>query len=184
MLYLDSLDHAGMAGQVRAATAGAAGYSVARLPGPTPPEHQDAVAAMYQVLNDAPQVSSSQQDEQWTAGRVAAEDQWHAARGNRVYAILARTGTNAQPAGLTRIVVRSAGDLALQLETAVAAAHRGHRLGYLMKATMLSWLLEAEPQVRRISTFNTASNAHMIAVNAELGYIPVERWTFFERPAG
>ena len=53
-----------------------------------------------------------------------------------------------------------------------------------MACRQLGWLLQAEPQVRRISTFNTATNEHMIAINTELGFIPVERWTFFERAVG
>ena len=49
-------------------------------------------------------------------------------------------------------------------------AHRGHRLGLLLKAEMLRWLAEAEPQVTSIDTWNAESNDHMIAVNERLRY--------------
>jgi len=35
---------------------------------------------------------------------------------------------------------------------------------------MLRWLQSAEPQLRTISTWNSASNDHMIAINELLGY--------------
>jgi hypothetical protein len=35
---------------------------------------------------------------------------------------------------------------------------------------MLRWLQTDEPQVRVLSTWNAASNDHMVAVNEALGY--------------
>jgi GNAT superfamily N-acetyltransferase len=150
------------------------------MAGPVPADRLEAVAAMFGVVNDAPQESAALEDESWTAGRVGAEDQWRAARGELVCTILAWCDASGQPAGLTRLAVRATGDLALQLETAVAREHRGRRLGYLLKASMLGWLADAAPRVRRISTFNAAGNEHMIAVNAALGFVPEERRTFCE----
>ena len=51
-------------------------------------------------------------------------------------------------------------------------AHRGHRLGLLLKAEMNLWLAGAEPQLRTVDTWNAESNDHMIAVNEMLAY----RW--------
>ena len=53
--------------------------------------------------------------------------------------------------------------------------HRGHRLGLLLKAEMMRWLAEAEPQIATIDTDNAESNRHMIAVNERLGYRVVGR---------
>jgi len=66
---------------------------------------------------------------------------------------------------------------AFQLITAVTAAHRGHRLGLLVKVAMLEWLATAEPQLKRITTWNAEDNKYMIAVNEALGY------TVFGAPA-
>ena len=180
ILYLDTLDTGAVDGLLAEATTRAVGYEIVRITGPVPTGYLDAVAAMYEVMNDAPVESAALQDEKWTPGRVAGLDGWLAARGDQVYTILATCGEGGQPAGMTRIAVRAAGDLAVQLDTAVATAHRGRRLGMLMKASMLRWLMAAQPQVRRITTFNAASNAHMIAVNEALGFVPVERWTGVE----
>ena len=179
MLYLDTLDSEAVDRLLAEATTRAAGFELARFTGPVPDGHLGSVVAMYEVMNDAPPESGAIEDEKWTPERVAGLDEWFAARGDRVYTILATCGETGQPAGMTRIAVRTA-DLALQLDTSVAAAHRGHRLGMLMKASMLRWLIAAEPHVRRITTFNAASNVHMLAVNEALGFVPVERWTSVE----
>ena len=57
-----------------------------------------------------------------------------------------------------------------QEDTSVVRSHRGHRLGQLLKADMMRWLAEAEPQLETVDTFNAESNAHMVAVNERLGY--------------
>jgi RimJ/RimL family protein N-acetyltransferase len=180
MLYLDTVDSQAIAGLLADATPRAVGYELVRMTGPVPDSYLDSVAAMYEVMNDAPVESEALEDEKWTPERAADLDQWLAARGDRVYTILATCGEAGEPAGMTRIEVPAAGDLAYQLDTAVAADHRGHGLGIFMKASMLRWLMANEPQVRRISTFNAASNVHMIAVNETLGFVPVERWTSVE----
>lgn len=45
---------------------------------------------------------------------------------------------------------------------------------------MLRWVMAGEPQLRRITTFNAASNVHMIGVYEALGFVPVERSTSVE----
>ena len=57
-----------------------------------------------------------------------------------------------------------------QGNTAVARPHRGHLLGLLVKAALMQWLADAEPCVRKVVTYNSAANSHMIAINEELGY--------------
>ena len=52
----------------------------------------------------------------------------------------------------------------------MARAHRGHRLGLLLKIDMMRWLAEAEPQVEVIETWNNVDNDFMINVNEALGY--------------
>ena len=58
----------------------------------------------------------------------------------------------------------------LQGDTAVARAHRGHRLGLLLKIDMMHWLAEAEPQFEVVETWNNADNGFMISVNESIGY--------------
>ena len=85
-----------------------------------------------------------------------------------VAAIADATG---EMAALTEVAINPEHpDWAFQQLTAVTRAHRGHRLGLLVKTVMLEWLASAEPRVERVATGNAASNKHMIAVNEALGY--------------
>jgi hypothetical protein len=59
---------------------------------------------------------------------------------------------------------------ASQFDTSVVRAHRGNRLGLLLKIGMIRWLATEEPQVRILDTDNAASNSYMIAVNDLIGY--------------
>jgi RimJ/RimL family protein N-acetyltransferase len=68
-----------------------------------------------------------------------------------------------------------------QHDTSVVAAHRGHRLGLLLKTDMLRWLAEAEPGLATLDTWNMESNAHMIGVNERLGYEVLGREVEFQR---
>ena len=60
-----------------------------------------------------------------------------------------------------------------QHDTTVVDAHRGHRLGVLLKTDMVRWLGEVEPACGILTTSNAESNTHMIAVNDLLGYRPI-----------
>jgi RimJ/RimL family protein N-acetyltransferase len=68
-----------------------------------------------------------------------------------------------------------------QHDTSVVRGHRGHRLGLLLKADMMRWLADAEPQLETIDTWNAESNAHMIAVNERLGYRALGRTLQYQR---
>lgn len=60
-------------------------------------------------------------------------------------------------------------------------AHRGHRLGVLLKTEMLRWLAETQPQLETIDTWNAQSNDHMIGVNEALGYEILGRTVAYQR---
>jgi RimJ/RimL family protein N-acetyltransferase len=67
----------------------------------------------------------------------------------------------------------------------VSRAHRGHRLGLLLKIAMMRWLAEAEPQLELLETWNNADNRFMISVNELLGYRLSNTFATYEltRPA-
>jgi GNAT superfamily N-acetyltransferase len=162
----------GLVASLRETAAGAAaGYSLASWTGPTPEEHLDRVAAGFNAMNDAPH-SADREDDIWDAQRV--RDRADAAvregclRGYSVAAIAESTG---EMAGLTQVFVDPEyPEWGHQGVTAVTRPHRGHRLGLLIKATMLEWLATEEPKLERIATDNAATNKYMIAVNETLGY--------------
>ncbi|UJW28730.1 GNAT family N-acetyltransferase [Saccharothrix sp. AJ9571] len=74
-------------------------------------------------------------------------------------------------AGFTEVFVHSRRPgWGYQRDTAVLAGHRGHGLGFCMKAHMARWLVADLPALERISTTTGTENAHMIQVNQAICY--------------
>jgi len=61
---------------------------------------------------------------------------------------------------------------AYQWDTLVVRAHRGHRLGALMKIATMRELESGGYVTQRIMTSNNSLNTAMIAVNEALGFYP------------
>jgi RimJ/RimL family protein N-acetyltransferase len=149
----------------------AAGYSLVRWSGPTPPEYRDPLARVLNAYADAPH-DEGYEAEAWDADRVRDRgDGPIAAMGERRYTVAAVHDASGELAAMTQLGV-SPDDprWGHQGLTAVTRRHRGHRLGLLVKTAMLEWLAEAEPGIERIETGNAAANDHMIAVNDALGF--------------
>ena len=89
----------------------------------------------------------------------------------RRYSLAAFHDDTGDMAALTVVTVDpDVPDWGHQQITAVTKAHRGHRLGLLVKTAMLGWLAETEPRLEHIETWNAGANQHMIAINESLGY--------------
>ncbi len=147
------------------------GYVLERILAPSPEELLPALAEATAAINDAPLDDLDFEDEVFTADRVRAYEQTQKLLGFRVYRIIARHAASGEIAGLTVVTVdREQPTQGHQHDTSVVGKHRGHRLGQLLKADMLRWLAEAEPQLKYVDTFNAESNSHMVAVNERLGY--------------
>jgi GNAT superfamily N-acetyltransferase len=160
----------------------AAGYSLLRWTGPVPDEYAEQFAGVVNAFNDAPK-GENVEDRLWTAERVLERGGTFTRAGLvRGYTVAAKHVASGEMVAVTEIVVDPAWpDWGWQQLTAVTRAHRGHRLGLLVKAAMLEWLAEVEPQLERIETGNAAVNEHMIAVNETLGYEVVPPgWQFYE----
>jgi GNAT superfamily N-acetyltransferase len=149
----------------------AAGYSLVSWTGSTPEEHLDRVAAGFNAMNDAPH-APDREDDVWDAQRVRDRADAALLEGClRGYSIAAVADATGEMAGLTQVFVDPEfPEWGHQGVTAVIRAHRGHRLGLLVKAAMLEWLATEEPKLERIATDNASTNKYMIAVNETLGY--------------
>lgn len=167
------------------AAAHAAGYELLRIAGRTPGHLLEAVSEMTAAINDAPIDDLDMEDEVFPVERIEAYEAAQEARGQRLYRVVARHRGTGALAGHTVVAVDSErpwiGD---QHDTSVVADHRGHRLGLLLKADMVRWLLEAEPQLATIDTWNMESNRFMIGVNEKLGYEVLGRELQVQRDVG
>jgi GNAT superfamily N-acetyltransferase len=157
----------------------AAGYSLVRWEGATPPERLRQSAQLQEMLNDAPH-DASWEPERWDTARIQRMDRHNAERGRRVYSIAA-IAESGEMAALTQVAVNEERrEWGWQDLTAVARAHRGHRLGMTIKSAMIDWLASVEPQIEQIVTWNAEQNKHMIAINEALGFevlgVPSRSW--------
>jgi RimJ/RimL family protein N-acetyltransferase len=157
-------------------------YELVRLEGYTPDDMLPGLVELTSAINDAPLDDLEWEDEIYSVERVQAYERAQIEAGYRFYRLVARHRATGELAGHTVAEVDvEQPAIGHQHDTTVARAHRGHRLGLLLKAEMMLWLAEAEPQLERIYTFNAESNAHMIAVNERLGYRPMGRVLEFQR---
>ena len=157
-------------------------YELVRLVGAMPDELMDAYVHAVSAINDAPMDDLDIEDEVHDADRVRSYELAQASSGHRLYRVLARHRRTGEIAGHTVVVVEAERPhLGDQHDTSVVRAHRGHRLGLLLKADMMRWLREAEPALQTVYTYNAQSNDHMIAVNERLGYRVMDRSLQFQR---
>ena len=171
--HLAELDLEALAVLHREASTAARDYELLRVPA-VPEELLEPFAELAASINDAPLDDLDIEDEVYNPERVRNYEESAHRREMTLYRVLARHRDSGELAAHTALVVdRHRPQIAYQHDTAVARPHRGHRLGLLVKAELLRWLKEAEPQLRTVDTWNAESNDHMIAVNEALGY----RWT-------
>lgn len=152
----------------------AAEYELLHWTDECPDEYLDQLALlMSRMSTDAPSGGLSYEAETWDAARVRhVQDTWRLA-GLTSLVAAARHRTTGELAAYSVLQLTDAKPwLASQDDTLVAGAHRGHRLGMMVKIRNLRVLLAGYPAVRRVTTFNAAENDHMLAINIALGFRP------------
>jgi GNAT superfamily N-acetyltransferase len=175
---------AGRLGELRSSVkAASAGYTLLDWSGPMPGAYLDAVARLNEAMHDAPH-GAGLEAQRWDAERVRATERRALSQGLRHYSVAAKDERTGELAGLTELSVDPAHPgWGHQELTVVARAHRGHRLGLLLKVAMLELLAEREPQLEAIETYNAETNAHMVGINEMLGYRVTGRLAFWQMPA-
>jgi GNAT superfamily N-acetyltransferase len=148
----------------------AAGYSLLSWSGVAPDEHLDHVARLNNAMADAPR-DDAVQPTVWDADRVRKVEQEVAQHGVRTHTVAARDRATGEIVALTEICTEAGvPGWAFQMDTVVLPAHRGHRLGLLVKVAMLESLPDLGVAVERIVTGNAGANKYMIAINEQLGF--------------
>ncbi len=184
-LHLRKLPDGLIAGRRAEATAASAGYTLMSWVGSTPPEYWERLAEVLNAFGDRP-ADEGFEHGSFDADRVRAQfDLATRYDSLRRYSVAALHEGTGEIAALTQLYVTpEAPGWAMQGLTVAARAHRGHRLGLLVKSSMLEWLAAEEPGVEHIVTDNADSNEFMIAVNELLGFEvlpPAFQW--YQMPA-
>lgn len=121
------------------------------------------------LLSEAPSGEDSLENEFWDAERVRHEERSWNDQG-RVAQTAAAVAPDGRLVGHTQLVFAADGVEACQWDTLVLPEHRGRGLGLALKRHAMREAADLLEGRRRISTWNAASNTHMIAVNEALGY--------------
>lgn len=150
------------------------GYRLVRWRDHVPDDLVDGRADLSRRLStDAPVDDLDLREEYWDAARVRRQEDLAAAQGRTVVAAGAvHEATGALVAYSDLALVAERPERVFQWDTVVRADHRGRRLGLAVKLQVLRELAEHFPAARYVSTWNAASNRHMIAVNEALGFSP------------
>jgi GNAT superfamily N-acetyltransferase len=174
-LTLDDDAYAGIAAHLTAARAASGDYRLVSWDAPTPAEFAAGYGAVKAAMStDAPAAGIEYDEEQWDADRVDAHDRQYVDAGRRLHVTAAQHIATGELVAFTELVIGH--DLSAttqQEDTLVARAHRGHRLGMLVKsAALLAWR-DIAPDSRRVITFNAEENRPMLDINEALGFTPV-----------
>lgn len=161
----------------QAARPHAVGYRVVTWRDDTPDEHVHELARLEgRMTVDAPMGELDYEGEDWDAARIRVQEARRQRMG-RVAWTAAAVAPDGSLAGFTTIdLAADSDDMGFQQSTIVDLAHRGRRLGMLLKAANLRAVLRDRPGVQAIWTWNADSNRHMIGINEALGY-QVEGWS-------
>ena len=152
--------------------AGPADLELVHLTHPCSEDWVGALVATVNAMNDAPTDDLEMADTIVDAAMVRTEIEARAARGLEYRGALAVTAQG-EAAGITEVFVnRHRPAASWQWSTVVLPAHRGRGIGRWLKASMWQRLRDTEPQVTGLHTGNAASNAHMLAINNEMGFVP------------
>jgi len=164
------------------AEAAAADYRLERVRPPITDQLLQEMIEVTAAINDAPMGALTYEDEIFDLQRMRDIETARAGTGRQTYRIIARHRETGEIGGHTELTVHpEETHFGHQGDTSVARAHRGHRLGLLLKINMMRWMADAEPQLRVIETWNNVDNTFMINVNEALGYRLSRVFATFER---
>jgi GNAT superfamily N-acetyltransferase len=149
----------------------AEGYRILGWTGAWPAEWLDDRVEFGVVMStDVPRGGYDVTDQVWDAARVRATEALTETSDRDYLVTAALDERSGRLVGFSEIrVPRGAPQRVYQGDTLVLGAHRGHRLGMLMKLANLRQLADRWPSCREVVTHNASDNGPMIAVNDALG---------------
>src|SRR5262249_30692121 len=132
------------------------GYSLVQWRDAVPEEIIEDVAALQsRLVLDAPRGDLEVEQELYDADRVRRQEATRLGRGDHWYATAARHDGTGRIVAHTKLAFEADDDThARQRVTIVEPAHRGRRLGLIVKSANLAHTRAHEPALRVIDTWN------------------------------
>ncbi|WP_430592650.1 GNAT family N-acetyltransferase [Humidisolicoccus flavus] len=151
-------------------------YDIETWEAPSPESVRAELAVLKQRMSsDAPNGGIAIDEDPWDEARIADAEQGILRGGRRLLISAARHRASNHLVAFSELVIPEELDRTVaQEDTLVLQEHRGHRLGFLVKAANLAALEQRAPGHPAVTTYNAAENAPMLAVNAKLGFKPVD----------
>ena len=178
-LDLAAVDRAQFAAWAAAAPANA-GYRVVRWTDRCPQDLVQPYVAALRSMADSPQEEFAYESPGYDPERLRAEEEHLVSSGARRH-LVAAVAEDGSVAGMTTYVLYDGEPAGVEIwDTCVVAAHRGRGLGLRLKAEATLWMLRDAPGARRVRTYNSQANTHMLAVNRRLGYRAAGREEVYE----
>ncbi|WP_027344013.1 GNAT family N-acetyltransferase [Hamadaea tsunoensis] len=160
------------------------GYSLVQWRDAAPEKIIGDVAALQSRLTlDAPTGGLAAEQARYDTERIRRQERTEQGRGHRSYSTAVRHDATGEVVARTKLAFESADDThARQRITIVEPAHRGRRLGLIVKSANHAYARAHEPRLRVVDAWNAEENSHMRAVNTVLGFRPVDAWPVFQLP--
>ena len=149
-------------------------YRLHTWEGDVPAEWVEQFAVLRtRMSTDVPMAGLEIEEDPWDAARVRQEEEKARRSGHAVLTTAVEhvpTGALVGYSGIDYALDRP--QPAFQGDTIVLRAHRGNRLGMLVKTAQLLRLPEVRPGAARIHTWNAEENERMLEINVALGFRP------------
>jgi GNAT superfamily N-acetyltransferase len=156
----------------------AGGYTVVRWGNVVPDDYLEGMSYLtHRMSTDIPLGDLEWEPEAWDAERLRGFERALEARGGRCYTTAVVHDESGHVVGYTNLAyARDDPTHAWQWNTIVEPAHRGHRLGLVLKLENIKYALAHEPATRTVITWNAGSNDHMISINEAMGFRLLDEW--------
>jgi RimJ/RimL family protein N-acetyltransferase len=156
-------------------------YELWPVVGAYPTDQYRAIAEVEVVMNTMPHDDLDMEDAVIDADWVAQREREQAKSPGERWTIFARERATQRLVGYTQVFFYEdwPGHVD-QGNTGVHPDHRGHGLGRWLKAAMIDRIFRNKPDSVNVWTHNAFSNAPMLAINNELGFVVTAKQTVWE----